>query len=1282
MGRKAGSCWWQMPSAPLSLPGPVSSVLSPAEAHGSTPGPPPAPPAAAALSGDLWAGHRGSRVTLPKNRAPTHLTHRIHTCTHSEAEKPVNEQLIHQKFRVNLKTRIEIEPWIRRFRAEGTVDYSQLTFDPGQNELIVGARPKKGFLLFIKIELITSPNLLELHPGLNRDASVSSHSPKTCSQKPSLQAASGGPLIDTDLVNLRPLHLLCYVKLKQEAEWHCDKFTKGACFSRGKSEEECQNYIRVLLVNGERLFTCGTNAFTPICTNRTLTNLTEIHDQISGMARCPYNPLHNSTALITSSGELYAATAMDFSGRDPAIYRSLGGLPPLRTAQYNSKWLNGTVGGGLGWGWVEAEPNFVSSYDIGNFTYFFFRENAVEHDCGRTVFSRAARVCKNDIGGRFLLEDTWTTFMKARLNCSRPGEIPFSYNELQGTFFLPELELLYGIFTTNVNSIAASAVCAFNLSAITQVFSGPFKYQENSRSAWLPYPNPNPDFQCGTIDYGSYVNLTERNLQDAQKFILMHEVIQPIVPVPYFMEDNVRFSHVAVDVVQGKDMLYHIIYLATGARGYYYHMQDYGTIKKVLSPLNQTTGSCLLDEIELFPPRRRQPILSLLILHSRSELFVGVRDQVIKIPLIRCNFHKTRDACVGARDPYCGWDLVLKKCTMLEDSVSMSQWEQSITRCPVRNVTVDGHFGPWSSWRSCSHSDGGSVGSCQCRTRACNNPSPQCGGQQCQGTSVEVANCSRNGAWTPWTAWAPCSTSCGIGFQVRQRSCSNPTPRHGGRVCVGQNREERYCNEHLPCPPHIYWSAWSPWERCTVPCGGGIQSRRRTCENGNECPGCSVVDANDGEAQVADSLDFPACATPAVLVKAIAHCGFKLSLTHMTGMCFTSAVCVLAETNVAVTTCYPPQEYQSCNTLPCPDLKKTTPWTPWTPVNISDNGGHYEQRFRYTCKARVAEPGLLEVGRQRIEMRYCSSDGSTGCSTDAQEVSSNCPCVSDLLRSGRITGLTVNGGWSAWSSWSQCSRDCSSGIRSRKRTCTNPKPKYGGTSCLGPAQEYQECNTTPCPVDGSWSCWSPWSKCSVTCGGGHYIRTRTCSNPPPAYGGDICLGLHTEEALCNTQPCPESWSDWSEWSHCDSSGVQVRLRHCDVLFPTGNQCAGNTSESRACLTDSNYIPDFNVFHMIAVGLSSSILGCLVTLLVYTYCQRYQQQSHDATVIHPISAAPLNTSITNHINKLDKYDSVEAIKAFNKNNLILEERNKYFNPQLAGKTYTNAYFTDVNTYDDY
>ncbi|KPP78790.1 hypothetical protein Z043_101682 [Scleropages formosus] len=584
----------------------------------------------------------------------------------------------------------QIEPWIHRFWAEDTVDYSQLIVDPGQSELIVGARSWMKSPLQVEFggpfpdpetvsanewqpaacAEVSEPIVRWIRTGthgppaqcdadklpwrrsstgcrpvalrgplpirgsaspLARPSRTSPQSPVSVGRarrrSPPLQAALHGQrgvvlslAVSGSICHTVNIYWLRFVfSHQQEAEWPCDEFTKGACFSRGKSEEECQNYIRVLLVSGDRLFTCGTNAFTPICTNRTLTNLTEIHDQISGMARCPYSPQHNSTALITSSGELYAATAMDFSGRDPAIYRSLGGLPPLRTAQYNSKWLN--------------EPNFVSSYDIGNFTYFFFRENAVEHDCGKTVFSRAARLCKNDVGGRFLLEDTWTTFMKARLNCSRPGEIPFDYNELQGTFFLPELELLYGIFTTNVNSIAASAVCVFNLSAIAQVFNGPFKYQENSRSAWLPYLNPNPDFQCGTIDYGSYVNLTERNLQDAQKFILMHEVVQPVTPVPHFMEDNVRFSHVAVDVVQGKDMLFHVIYLAT----------DYGTIRKVLSPLSQKMGSCLLEEIELFPPGKQQPVRSLLILHSRSVLFVGIQDQVIKIPLVRCSFHKTRE---------------------------------------------------------------------------------------------------------------------------------------------------------------------------------------------------------------------------------------------------------------------------------------------------------------------------------------------------------------------------------------------------------------------------------------------------------------------------------------------------------------------------------------------------------------------------------------------------------------------------------------------------------------
>ncbi len=64
--------------------------------------------------------------------------------------------------------------------------------------------------------------------------------------------------------------------------------------------------------------------------------------------------------------------------------------------------------------------------------YFFFREEAVEHiNCGRGVFSRVARVCKNDQGGPGKSKYSWTSFLKARLNCSVPGEFPFYFDEIQ-----------------------------------------------------------------------------------------------------------------------------------------------------------------------------------------------------------------------------------------------------------------------------------------------------------------------------------------------------------------------------------------------------------------------------------------------------------------------------------------------------------------------------------------------------------------------------------------------------------------------------------------------------------------------------------------------------------------------------------------------------------------------------------------------------------------------------------------------------------------------------------
>jgi len=74
----------------------------------------------------------------------------------------------------------------------------------------------------------------------------------------------------------------------------------------------------------------------------------------------------------------------------------------------------------------------VGSFDIGEYVYFFFREPAVEYmNCGKNVYSRVARVCKRDTGGKNILVQNWATYLKARLNCSIPGEYPFYFNEIR-----------------------------------------------------------------------------------------------------------------------------------------------------------------------------------------------------------------------------------------------------------------------------------------------------------------------------------------------------------------------------------------------------------------------------------------------------------------------------------------------------------------------------------------------------------------------------------------------------------------------------------------------------------------------------------------------------------------------------------------------------------------------------------------------------------------------------------------------------------------------------------
>uniref|UniRef100_A0A6Q2XVT9 Thrombospondin 1b n=1 Tax=Esox lucius TaxID=8010 RepID=A0A6Q2XVT9_ESOLU len=113
-----------------------------------------------------------------------------------------------------------------------------------------------------------------------------------------------------------------------------------------------------------------------------------------------------------------------------------------------------------------------------------------------------------------------------------------------------------------------------------------------------------------------------------------------------------------------------------------------------------------------------------------------------------------------------------------------------------------------------------------------------------------------------------------------------------------------------------------------------------------------------------------------------------------------------------------------------------------------------------------------------------------------------------------------DGAWSHWSPWSSCSVTCGGGVITRIRLCNSPTPQMGGKDCQGEGRQTEKCTKSPCPINGNWGPWSPWDTCSATCGGGSQARKRLCNDPAPQYGGKECQGDAKSTQLCNKNACP------------------------------------------------------------------------------------------------------------------------------------------------------------------
>ncbi|XP_005753830.1 brain-specific angiogenesis inhibitor 1 isoform X6 [Pundamilia nyererei] len=228
------------------------------------------------------------------------------------------------------------------------------------------------------------------------------------------------------------------------------------------------------------------------------------------------------------------------------------------------------------------------------------------------------------------------------------------------------------------------------------------------------------------------------------------------------------------------------------------------------------------------------------------------------------------------------------------------------------------------------------------------------------------------------------------------------------------------------------WSVWGQWAQCSSECGGGIQTRIRTCRSPPE------------ESYLCEGIveEGRPCNSQSCTGKG-RHLSRSQSLRSVDSRKRDDAD-------------KPRSGQQSSQTV-------HGAWDEWSPWSLCSStcGRGYRSRTR-TCTPPQFGGDPCEGPEKQT--KFCN-----------------------------IAVCPVDGVWNEWSSWSSCSASCSNGTMQRTRECNGPS--YGGAECRGEWLETVDCFLGECPVDGKWQTWSLWSGCSKTCGGGSQQRNRICYGP-------------------------------------------------------------------------------------------------------------------------------------------------------------------------------------------
>ncbi|KAL6468183.1 hypothetical protein MHYP_G00238600 [Metynnis hypsauchen] len=473
---------------------------------------------------------------------------------------------------------------------------------------------------------------------------------------------------------------------KAMVKWQVTQDMQDKCSHKGKDLEiECQNYIRILhkMADG-KMYVCGTNAFSPSCDYMSYTDgkLTLENNREDGKGKCPFDPFQRYASALVD-GVLYSATSINFLGSEPVVMRS--STESIRT-DFKTSWLN--------------EPNFIGVEHVAegqqspegddDKIYLFFSETAVEYDSySKMEVSRVARVCKNDMGGQRTLQRKWTSFVKTRLDCPVPDtSLPFLIQDVfrfcSGNWTSC---VFYAVFTPQAHTSQYSAVCAYGIADIRQVFSmGKFKTPvpvETSFVKWVmysgevPFPRPGACINNEARDKGfsRTLDLPDRTLQFIRDRPLMDQAVQPISNVALLVRRGPAFTRIVVASATALDGSSHQVMFIGTASG------------SVLKVVNYDGDTVIIEEVQLF--KLSEPVKILRLSSATSQLYAGSEVAAAQMPLSSCGHYSSCLDCVLARDPYCGWDLIANHCTAISSihpdahsDVIQSLRDGNATRCP------------------------------------------------------------------------------------------------------------------------------------------------------------------------------------------------------------------------------------------------------------------------------------------------------------------------------------------------------------------------------------------------------------------------------------------------------------------------------------------------------------------------------------------------------------------------------------------------------------------------